>query len=149
MPSAISATNATHIPPAPQALQAPPAAFDEDWTWVAIYDDGTTVCEVDDDGQAVHSLAHVDLARVISFTLLPRRDGLPQAIVTLAPDRGQRLIFTRRRRIVLNPLSGEEVARRTIHLLGWQRTVRGQNLKCVTYWFADGTSISADDDQLF
>jgi hypothetical protein len=137
-------------PAAPAEIpQRPPYASPhrDVWTWVAEYADGTTIFEMDDAGYDVHGLKDVDLSRVVRFTLIPLREGLPTPTVQLDQASGQRLIFTRRRRIEVNPASEEVVDRSTTHLLGWQRTVEGRNVKGVTYWFEDGSCLVSDHDQ--
>lgn len=121
------------------------------WWWVATYDDGTNVSEVDENLCSVHAMADVDVSRVIAFTLIPTRpeSGLPCPTVELEPATGQRVIFTRRRSITIDPNGpGREVGRKTVHLLGWQRTVNGKNVKAVAYWFEDGSCLFSDNDQL-
>jgi len=67
------------------------------WTWIARYDDGACVAELDPHGD--HGFADVDLERVRAFELQPSNpdSSLPSFCVLIDPARGQRPIFFRRR----------------------------------------------------
>ena len=118
------------------------------WTWVAESADGTTVAEMDGDGYDMHGMADVDVTRVVRFHLVPCQPGfLPAPTVELDLARGQRVIFTRRRRLTLDLGTGATTDRRTVHLLGYQETVNGTNVKHLTYWFEDGSCLLSSDDQ--
>jgi len=116
------------------------------WSWVATYTDATQVAEYDADGRE-HAFREVDLPRVASVALVPTVEGLPLHVVHLQPDLGQRPIFFRRRQRLLDLATGEEGATATIHVLGWQQTVGSANVKSLTYFFEDGSSLQSSDDQ--
>lgn len=117
------------------------------WTWIACYDDGSSLMEIEPDGTE-HGFAEVDLARLSAFVLNPMRDGLPAPIVKIDRASGQRPIFFRRRTIALDPALGTEEKRSTITVLGWQKTVEGKNVKSFVALYEDGSVLISDRDDL-
>ncbi len=87
------------------------------WYWQAHLDDGSVVSEIDDQG-GTHVFAEVDPYRVRAFFLIPRREGLTSAALSLTE--GQRLVFFRRRTFTLNVAGGETYGHHTFHCLGWE-----------------------------
>lgn len=115
------------------------------WTWLVTYTDDTVLAEVDEAGRE-HGFGEVDLSRVRAVALLPLREGLPCHVVAVDPSRGQRPIFFRRHQIEVALEDGVETGRRVVTVLGWQRTVRGVNVKSLAFYFDDGSSLVTDDD---
>jgi hypothetical protein len=83
--------------------------------WRAVYQDGTYL----DAG----TYTDIDRARLASFCLV--RDGV--VVFQLVLQEGQRLIW--RKRTIVTPGAGEQVW----HLVGWQKTVGGENIQCISY----------------
>jgi len=71
---------------------------------------------------------NIDRSRVSAFCL--EKDG--QVILKLYLEEGQRLIWRKRE---YQPVGGDI---KTIHLLGWQKKVGGENLQAICYVFEDG-----------
>lgn len=122
------------------------------FVWRAHYNDGTHLDEMKDDGSGqTHGFAAVNQPRLVAFELIPLAPGLPAPTVSVPPeDPDFRVIFFRRREITISLASGEETAPRgTKHVLGFQRTVRGKNVKFLTVYFGDGSVLVTDDDEAF
>lgn len=114
---------------------------DDIYVWRVFYDDGSVLNEVE--GETLHYFRDIDLGRVAGFLLVPTLQGLPQFGMQL--DNSKRLIFLRRRSITVNLASGEESVRATWHILGWQSTVEGKNVKFLQYVNQNGNSFLTDD----
>lgn len=65
------------------------------WTWIARYEDGSTLGEYEVDGD--HGFAEIDLTRIRTLELHPVRPDLPSFAVLIDPSKDQRPIFFRRR----------------------------------------------------
>lgn len=118
--------------------------FPDLWTWVALYDDGSRLFEYDETGS--HGFTEVDLSRLRVFLLVPTQPGFSTHHVQIAPSKGQRPIFFRRRSIQLAQ-DGSEVEKKTVHCLGSQSTVQGVNVASYLFLFEDGSSLLTDDYQ--
>lgn len=113
------------------------------WSWVAHYDDETTLAEYDQTGE--HGFADVDQSKLVAFRLIPHREGLPSPVLKVTAD--IRPIFFRRRTITIDPVSGREVGRSCVHCLGWQTTAHGKNVASYTFFFEDGSVLITDNGQ--
>lgn len=103
-------------------------------SWKAVYHDGTYL----DSKDADKGYESIDRDRLASFCLV--RDG--KVIFHLVLQEGQRLIW--RKRIITTHGGGEQVW----HLVGWQKTVNGENIQCIGYVSeADGSVIMAGEWQ--
>jgi hypothetical protein len=83
----------------------------------AVYNDGTYL---DLKGASYEA---IDRTRLASFCLLKEDVVVFQLIL----QEGQRLIW--RNRTILTPGQGEKVW----HLVGWQKTIKGENIQCIGY----------------
>jgi hypothetical protein len=92
--------------------------------WRAIYNDGTSLDALD----AIDGYASIDRARIVSFILV--KNNTPLVTIHLKP--GQRLIWRKREFYHSNGTKD------TVHLAGWQQTVKGQNVQSILYVFEDG-----------
>src|SRR5690242_852932 len=112
----------------PPEVNGQPVKMPYPWMWQAVYDDGSVLPEVDEDGHD-HGFKEIDLSRVARMDLLPTLPGWQEVSVAIDAPSGQRPIFFRRVQFdVVATVSGEvveEKPRRIITILGWQRTVRG------------------------
>jgi hypothetical protein len=80
----------------------------------------------------------IDRSRLASFCLL--KEGTVVFHMLLQP--GHRLIW--RKRVILTPGGTEQVW----HLVGWQKTVGGQNIQCIAFVSeADGMVVMAPEWQ--
>lgn len=127
-------------------LSITPPSFSDAWTWRAIYPDGSFLDEYDEQG-GHHGFAEVDLEHISIFVLLPTREGLPTHHVLIDAASGQRPIFFRRRTLSVNPLTEAVEGSQTIHVLGWQRTIQGQNIASYSFIYEDGSVLLSDDYQ--
>lgn len=98
--------------------------------WRAVYNDGSYLEQSDANGYA-----DIDRARLASFCLF-KGDTL---IFQLVMKDGQRLIW--RKRVIVTPGAGEQVW----HLIGWQKTVAGENIQCIAYLSDDGFVLMAGE----
>ena len=118
--------------------------------WRAVYKDGTILSEKDPDG-IEHAFKEIKLPELEYFQLIN-----PQNIAICQVHLGgeKRLIFTRRnikttgRRIIIQgnakvpvPINSHKI----VIILGWQKTVKGVNSKCIFYLLPDGR-IEMDDE---
>lgn len=121
---------------------------DDAWVWCALYRDfdpnnpDTYLPEYEHDGTA-HGWADIDQSRLDKFVLYAQRDHLRTHVLQVSET--SRPIFFRRRRIELNIATDETQGRSTVHVLGYQRTVRGVNVKFATGFHEDGSVTLTDD----
>lgn len=135
----------------PQPVQVAPASPHTDrWYWIASYEDGTRLAEMDDQGMQVAAMAHVDQSRLRGFVLIPRVEGLPRFAVHIAP--GEKVIFFRRRRVRFAAeqrgdelVLGEQQGRSAIHVLGVERPFLGRQVQTFLFIFESGHSVIATD----
>lgn len=103
--------------------------------WVVLLDDGTEIGY----GQGT-IFADLPMDRVrelhVYFNTHAHR-------VLLSPD--TRPIYYVNHELELNPNNGD-LAHRWVVVVGWQKTVRGVNVKSLTYITMDGRVIHTDDD---
>ena len=98
-----------------------------DTRWEAIYNDGSKLSQVKEDGSA-SKYTDIDRSRLVQFVL--HRNVIPAVVVHLDP--GKRLIY--RRLVAFTPPDKNVV----VYLVGWQETRAGQNFQCVSFLFEDG-----------
>ena len=79
------------------------------------------------------------LDTAICLSLIPRRNGLPFISVKLGD--GKRWIYFSR---VIGKLNYPDVKRQRLYAIGWQKTIRGENVKCLLWVHPDG-SIECSD----
>jgi hypothetical protein len=109
------------------------------FTWHVEYRDGTILREYDETDSPGRGFAEVDQAQVqtvaLSLPTLP-----PQSVHHVSVPDGATPIFFRRRKIELNPNTGEQT-QMTIHCIGWKNDDRG------IYLFAcdDGSTLLTTD----
>lgn len=106
-----------------------------EFEWIAVYDDGSIFRQYDEDGTE-HRYADIDRDRLAEFHLRVR--GQDKTVVAYAFDPGMRLIY--RRRVAMSGVTGEKIW--TIHMVGWQQTVRGKNVQSISWVFPDGSIIN-------
>ncbi len=119
--------------------------------WKAVYNDGTSLSELDPDGGKQHIFTEIDFDKIESFQLV-NPQGIAVCEVRLNKDK--RLIFTRRNLITTGQLFKQEgnskipiptKHRSRIIILGWQKTINGVNTKAIFYLLPDGR-IEMDDE---
>jgi hypothetical protein len=117
----------------------------EDFTWSAVYRDGSVLPERDPDGTE-HGWAEIDQDRLDLFALMPQRPGLPSPVLKLSP--AVRPIFFRRRVVTLDPDGGPEQTR-TITVLGFATTVEQRAVKAFVAVYPDGSVLISDQDNFW
>lgn len=100
--------------------------------WAAKYDDGSIVNQFGEDGQELSYDNLKDRERVVVFIIYDQDTG--KSVLGLNLDPGQKLIY--RRRNWARP--GEDRPFRTVHLVGWRRTIAGECIQSIAYVFEDG-----------
>lgn len=124
------------------------------WHWRAHYDSLEPGHEVLDEYDPAtgkgRGFAAIDQTRLAQFELVSQRADLPSHALTLL--QGSRPIFFRRRVARLDAtrlfdMEGVQLnpGYPTITVLGWQRTVKGKNVKALVFFLEDGSCICADD----
>ena len=88
--------------------------LEERYTWRVVYDDGQTCINENED----NSFANVDVSRAKHILLIPLAGD---SFCRVNIPEGATPVFFRRRSITLDPLSGQESNRTTIHCIGWKR----------------------------
>jgi hypothetical protein len=116
-----------------------PAAPEKDhaWGWLVTYRDGSYLWEYEE-GKWSHAFADIESQDVVRFRLIPFRAGLPVHCVALNPDAGERLIFFRRYATDQSPVNDQVTGQRQYTVVGWQRTVQGENVKTFAFFLEDG-----------
>lgn len=99
----------------------------DQYTWRANYNDSTSLRQIDPDGTK-HAYADIDRTKLVSFELLEGEN----VVLSVPFDPGEKLIW--RRRVEMN--SAGVVA--TVHIIGKQATVDGQNRQVVFGLHPDG-----------
>jgi hypothetical protein len=103
--------------------------------WIAVYADGSILRQHEPDGTE-NRYEDIDRKRVSEFHL--RLKGKDFTVIAYALDPGQRLIY--RKRHSMSGITGEK--NWTIHMVGWQQTVNGKNVQCISWVFPDGSIIN-------
>ena len=106
-----------------------------DLTWLAHYEDGTTLAQGQDRWGRPASYADIDRSRLVAFDLWQGERLVVQ--VDLRDDSNgevgrRRLIWRIRHQL---DSAGNQAK---IHLVGWQRTAGGRNIQAICYVFEDG-----------
>lgn len=98
-------------------------------TWQAVYVDGKTLSQKNEDGTE-NKYTDIDRSRLTFFNLY---EGT-KLIFRLSLEDGRRLIY--RRRVSANLYTGN--IKQVVYLVGWQKTINGQNIQDIAYIFEDG-----------
>lgn len=113
------------------------------WVWRAVYADGSTLDEYDDDAPDGRGWAQAEAygvargTRIAQVLLIPQRDGLSTHVVTLTGATTQVRIF-RRRMLTVSAETGETV--------GIAEPITAVELAgAYTFLFADGSIVVSDD----
>lgn len=103
--------------------------------WVAVYQDGSTLFSENEDG-TTSDYNDIDRKNLTEFHLREKESG--KTVIAIAfDDPRQRLIY--RRRVRRSSDGSNEWA---IYLVGWQRTVAGENIQSLNWVFPDGSIIN-------
>jgi len=119
--------------------------------WKVIYNDGTTLSEMDPDGGKQHLFKEINFKKIEEFQLVNDKNV---TICQVKLNKDKRLIFARRNLITTGQLfqtkGGVKIpiptkSHQRIIILGWQKTVNGVNTKAIFYLLPDGR-IEMDDE---
>lgn len=101
------------------------------YTWRAIYDDGSELCQFNKDGLE-NKYTDINRDKLIQFTLWNK--DTPILVVHL--DGYKRLIYRKRYAVIA---FGKRRGQKTlVHIVGWQQTKEGQNTQMICFVFEDG-----------
>lgn len=89
--------------------------------WKVEYSDGSSLAQYNEDG-TVNTYRDIDREKLVSFSL-----SVFNNTYTVSLEDGRRLIY--RQRVKVSPGKPDEV----IYLLGWQKTVRGENIQSILF----------------
>lgn len=103
--------------------------------WIAFYGDDSFLPQFEEDGTE-NSYGKIERERLTEFRMLNRQTGA--AVLVLSLDPGCRLIY--RRRNFMNGISGDK--ENLIYLVGWQKTIKGENVQSLNWILQDGTIIN-------
>lgn len=113
------------------------------WLWRAVYADGSTLDEYDDDAPDGRGWAQAQAygtarrTRIAQVLLVPQRDGLSTHVVTLTGDDATARVF-RRRMLTVNAETGATV--------GTAEPITAIELRGVyIFLFADGSMVASND----
>jgi hypothetical protein len=110
---------------------------DELYTWCAVYSDDCTSLQEDEK----NNFDCVDQTKIKALLLLPLQEHGVEHRVDIPC--GAQSVFFRRRRLVINPMDGQENKLQPIHCIGWKH---GDN---AVYLFVlwDNTTLLTNDLQ--
>lgn len=116
------------------------------WLWRAHYSDGSYYDEYSETGQS-RGFASVDQSRCVALELRSQQVGVQDIVLRLPAD--ARPIFFRRRHIIgaINAEGYHETTRITNTVVGFQKTIRGRNVKALTVFMYDGSVLITDSDE--
>jgi len=110
-----------------------------DYTWEAIYKDGTTLPQYNEKGEP-NGYENIDTSKLKRFAILipdPEDSTKKKVHFRLHLEPGQRLIYLRRGFIDVVK-STLEVKRKDYFLMvGWQQTIGGKNIQSISYIYDD------------
>lgn len=105
------------------------------FSWIAVYGEDDFLYQFPDDGTE-NSYASIERDRLKEFHVIDKRTR--RTIVAIAFDNpNQRLIY--RKRISMSGISGDK--QWEICLVGWQRSIGGENVQSLNWIFPDGSLI--------
>jgi hypothetical protein len=108
----------------------------EAYTWRAVYGERSYHQET-----AENCFADVDQSRVIALLLIPLQEGGIAHMVSI--PHGAQAVFFRRRRMAINPLSGDGHDQPTVHCIGW----KSDESEAYLFVRLDGSTLLSSDLQ--
>lgn len=102
-----------------------------EYTWVAVYKDGSFLTQRDPSNGRARSSAYIDVTNLAVFALLDRSCKI---ILVQHMYRGTRLIYRRRNLTRHNVRTGRD-AHQVVHMVGWQETIGETNIQHIAYCF--------------
>lgn len=114
----------------------------ESITYAFVFRDGSVVHEATASQRGGFAVC-MQLPDLESLVVLSRPDGTPIAQVVLRDD--MRPIWGRLRGVSLNPNDGTQTPYMRAIVYGWQQTVKGTNVKCLTWITRQGVYVADRD----
>ena len=99
------------------------------FAWKAIYKDGSELNQYENGAERTYGI--IDKEQLEFFDLL---DANGKIVLRLHLFEGRRLIY--RRRVLLRQQTGHQDI---VYLIGWQKTVHGENIQSINYVHENGT----------
>jgi hypothetical protein len=117
-----------------------------DLYWTAVYNDDTNLSQFNEDGTE-NGYGAIERDKLTEFHVHRREDN--QTVFAMEITEGQRLVYRKR-----NSISGNTGEMNwTIYLIGWQKTVNGENVQSLNWIFPDGAVVNTgryqENHQLF
>ena len=100
--------------------------------WRANYSNGNCLNQYNED-ESVNKYTDIDRSLLESFELRKIDKDSNILFFKLILEEGQRLIF--RKRVEID-VDGKQQS--IIYLVGWQKTIKGENIQAISYVFEDG-----------
>lgn len=109
----------------------------QDVEWEAIYNDGETLPQYNEDGKA-NKYTDIDRVRLKEFRLISK--GVSKVVIHL--NGNKRLIY--RKRITEDIAGRTQGQQRIVYLVGWQEKVNDRNIQMLCFLFDDGHVVIFD-----
>lgn len=117
-----------------------------DLRWIAVYKDESILPQYKEDGTE-NAYSDIDRENLSEFHVIDAEDG-NNTVYALALEEGDRLIYRKRH---MTSGSGEQLGH--IFMVGWQKTVGGENVQSIGWIFPNGSVIQTgkfrEDHRLF
>lgn len=104
-----------------------------DYTWEAIYSDGTTLTQYNEKGEK-NGFENIDRTKLKAFAIY----GNKKLHFKLHLEPGQKLIYLRRSFINFSSSNGEIKNKSYFLMVGWQENINGKNRQSINYIYDDG-----------
>jgi len=113
-----------------------------DYTWEAIYNDGTTLTQYNEKGEK-NGYENIDKTKLKAFAIkvpdpTPEDKNNKKVHFRLHLEAGQKLIFLRRGFVSISLATGEDRGSSYFLMVGWQQNVNGKNVQSINYLYPDG-----------
>jgi hypothetical protein len=114
----------------------------ETWCWEAVYIDGSTLYQFDDNG-TFHRFEEIDQSKLSRFSMV--KVGEPAYILMFNSENMKLIHFYKR--FVLNAGTGEET-RFTVYCFGYETKTKGLTNKFITMIMPNGETINTPNTNL-
>lgn len=111
-----------------------------DYTWEAIYKDGTTLPQYNEKGEK-NGYENIDTKKLQAFAINypdPKDNKKKKLHFRLHLEEGQELIYLRRGFIDFSTSTKQVTGKRYFLMVGWQQNVNGKNIQSINYIYDDG-----------
>lgn len=111
-----------------------------DYTWEAIYNDGTTLPQYNEKGEK-NGYENIDKSKLKAFAINypdPEDNKKKKLFYRLHLEPGQKLVYVRRGFIDFSTSSKQVTDKRYFLMVGWQKNINGENIQSISYIYDDG-----------